>query len=183
MIQPSAPKSTEMTLLTSLYFAFHCALSHFKCYRLSVLILQNVKMGKWVHFLTSQAIVNVHWLRWRFHFQLINTHPPLDKQPGEKDVLTLAWEAEDFKHKAISLCPALPLETLLLYAVTSNKQTHTLQRNMHMPMFLTKWTKEFKISQVRKNKQGVNICKLHLSMHIFRCILIDLSQCLKLRSL
>lgn len=45
MIQDSVPKSTEITLVTSQYFVFHCALSHLKCCRLSVLILQNVKMG------------------------------------------------------------------------------------------------------------------------------------------
>lgn len=178
MIQYSAPKSTEMALLASLYFAFHCALSHFKCYRLSVLILQNVKMGKWAHLLTSQAIVNVHWLSWHLHFQLINTPLSLDKQPGERYILRVGWEAQNFEWKAISLCPVLHLETLFLCPVTSNKQTHT-----HAPTFLDKRTKEFKFSQVWKKKQGCNVCKLHLSMHIFRCILIDLSQCLKLSCL
>lgn len=106
-------------------------------------------------------------------------HPPIPRQSCEKDVLTLGQEAQNFEQKAISQCLVLCLETLSL-PVTTHKQNHTLQSIVPVPMFLNKQTKEFKISQVGKKTLVSNVCKLHPSMHIFRCLLIDLSQCLKL---
>lgn len=76
--QYNISKSIELVLLTSLYFPFRFALNHFKCYRLSILIMQNIKMGKWAHLLTSLATVNVHQLSWHLHFHLINIPPSPD---------------------------------------------------------------------------------------------------------
>jgi len=112
-------------------------------------------MGKRVPFLTSQAMVSVHQLSRHFHFQL--THNPLspDTEPGERGVVTLPGEAQSSAWKAISLCPVLPPEILSPYLATSNKQTHIPQRNIHVPTFPNKWTKVFKISQVRRKNKAV----------------------------
>lgn len=146
--QCTIPKSIELVLLTLLYFPFCFALNHFKCYRLSILIMQNVKMGKWAHLLTSLATVNVHHLSWHLHFHLINTPPSPHIYPSERG------RNSNILSGTLFICALSFAEKFFFYPVTSNKQSHTYGE-IFVPTFFDKEQKNSRSHRLERKSKAV----------------------------